>query len=126
MCSSVYSDDDHHFAVQSELIPVAANWKNIGSALGLNLDVIDNIDTSYSGDPHACLSLMVTEWLKRNYNVEKFGEPTWKRLVEVVGHPAGGANVALARKIDRRHKTGGMSSGFLNVDTNLYIITDMV
>lgn len=115
------SDDDHHFAVQSELVPVAANWKNIGSALGLNLDVIDNIDTSYSGgDPHDCLSLMVNEWLMRNYNVGKFGEPSWKRLVEVVGHPTGGANMALARKIGRRHKTGGMSSEFLNVDTSLY------
>ena len=56
----------------------------------------------------------------------KFGEPTWKRLVEVVGQPAGGANMALARKIGRRHKTGGMSSGFLNVDTTLYIISVMV
>ena len=51
-----------------------------------------------------CLSSMVTEWLKRNYNVKKFGEPTWQWLVEAVGDPAGGANTALARKIGRRHK----------------------
>ena len=38
---------------------------------------------------------MVKEWLKRNYNVEKYGEPTWQRLVEVVVHPAGGANPGL-------------------------------
>ena len=50
---------------------------------------------------------MVTEWLKRNYNVRRFGEPTWQKLVEVVGHPAGGANKALARDIARRHKAGG-------------------
>ena len=44
----------------------------------------------------------------RNYNVERFGEPTWQRLVEAVGHPAGGANMALARDIARRHRAVGM------------------
>ena len=43
----------------------------------------------------------------RNYNVEQFGEPTWKQLVEAVGHREGGANMALAREIARRHKAGG-------------------
>ena len=52
---------------------------------------------------------MVAKWLKRNYNVKKFGEPTWQRLVEVVAHPAGGANMALARDMARRHKNRGMS-----------------
>ena len=55
---------------------------------------------------------MATEWLKRNYKVEKFGEPTWQRLVEAVGNPAGGEDMALARKIAGRHKAGGMSSGY--------------
>ena len=51
---------------------------------------------------------MVIEWLKRNYNVRKFGEPTWQKLVQAVGHPAGGANMALAREIARRHRARGM------------------
>ena len=46
----------------------------------------------------------------RNYDVQKFGEPTWQRLVEAVGHPAGRANMAHAEKIAKRHKAGGMSS----------------
>ena len=40
----------------------------------------------------------------KNYNVERFGEPTWQQLVEAVGHPAGGANMTLARNIVKRHK----------------------
>ena len=51
---------------------------------------------------------MVTKWLKRNYNVKRFGEPTWQKLVEAVGHPAGGANMATARDIAKRHKAGGV------------------
>ena len=53
---------------------------------------------------------MVTEWLKRNYNVERFGEPTWQWLVDVVGDPAGGAHMALAREIARSYKLEGMIS----------------
>ena len=50
---------------------------------------------------------MVTEWLKRNYNIKKFGEPTWQRLVEAVGDSAAGANASLAIKIAIKHKAEG-------------------
>ena len=104
--------DDDLFDVKSELTPVAANWKSIGIALRLKHNILESTQAENSGNPTACLTSMVTEWLKRNYNVKKFGEPTWRKLVEVVGHPAGGANMALARDIARKHKTGSMSSGY--------------
>ena len=100
--------DDDLFDVQSELIPVTAKWRNIGTALQLKSDVLESIQAGSGGDPPACLALMVTEWLKRNYNVKRFGEPTWQKLVEVVGHSAGGANMTAARDIARRHKAGGV------------------
>ena len=55
---------------------------------------------------------MVTEWLKKNYDVERFGEPTWQWLVDAVGDPAGGAHMALAKNIARRHKLRGVLSGY--------------
>ena len=106
------------FEVQSELLSVATNWRSIGVALGLKPNFMQKIDTQYSGDSHVCLLWVVMEWLMRNYNVEKFGEPTWQRLVEAVGHPAGGDNMALARKVAMRHKTGGLSSGSFIVTVN--------
>ena len=90
--------------MQRELISVAANWRSIGIALRLKPDVLENIETRYNGDPRKCLSSMLVEWLKRNYNVEKFGDPTWQWLVEAVGDPAGGANTALAMEIATKHK----------------------
>ena len=96
--------------MQSELNPVAAKWKNIGVALQMKTDTLESIQVGNGGDPAACLTSVVTEWLKRNYNVEKSGEPTWQKLVEAVGHPAGGANKALARGIAKRHKAGGTST----------------
>ena len=113
-------DLNHLFDVQVELILVAANWKSIGLLLRLKPDVLENIDTKYSGNPHVCLSAMVKEWLIRNYNRKVYGEPTWQRLVEVVGHPAGGANMELARDMATRHKAEHMSSKYPIVNTTWY------
>ena len=109
MFLTVYTSDldDDHFDVQSELIPVATNWRNIGLALRLKHKILDGIQAENSDDATVCLTLMVRDWLMRNYNVKRFGEPTWQNLVEAVGHPAGGANMALARKIARKHKARG-------------------
>ena len=96
--------DDDLSDVKRELTPVAANWKSIGIALQLQSNILDRIEAGNSGDPTACLTSMVTEWLKRKYHVNRFGEPTWKQLVEAVGDPAGGNNKKLARNIARRHK----------------------
>ena len=101
-------DIDDLFDVQSELNPIAANWKNIGLALRLKPDLLETIEAAKTGNPPACLSVTIKEWLKRNYNVRKFGEPSWQHLVEAVNHPAGGANVALATKIAKNHKAKGM------------------
>ena len=105
-----YLDDDDLFDVQKELIPVSAKWRSIGIALRLKPNILDGIKAENSGDPPACLTSTVTEWLKRNYNVKRFGEPTWQKLVEAVAHPTGGANMALARDMARKYKAGGMFS----------------
>ena len=94
--------------MQRELNPLAARWKSIGIALRLKPNELDTIQAGNNSDPTACLIQTVTKWLNRNYNVEKFGEPTWRWLVEAVSDPAGGANMALAREIARRHRAGGM------------------
>ena len=110
-CLAAHSDLDDLFDVQKELIPVSAKWRSIGIALRLKPNVLDGIEARYSGDPPACLTSMVTEWLNRNYNVKRFGEPTWQALVRAVSDPAGGANMAHARDMATRHKIGGESGG---------------
>ena len=58
-----------------------------------------------------CLSEVIANWLKKNYNTEKFGLPTWRWLVEVVADPAAGNDRALAEVIARKHydSKGGKS-----------------
>ena len=96
---------------------MSANWRNVGIALRLDLNTLDRIHKENLGRISDCLTAMVTEWLRRNYNVTKFGEPTWQWLVEAVGHPAGGENMAHARDMAGRHKARGMCQLLLTLNT---------
>ena len=82
---------------------MVGSWKTIGRGLRLDSGRLETINESNPGKPKDCLSDMLTCWLKRNYNVERFGEPTWRAVVKVVAHPAAGDNCALAMSIAKQH-----------------------
>ena len=102
------------FDVRNKLTSVSAKWKSIGFALRLDPNTIDSIQDKNNSDPSICLTSVVIEWLKRNYIPKTRREPTWRWLVEAVGDPAGGANMALARDIASKHKAKGILNKFLN------------
>ena len=81
---------------------MAARWRSIGLALGLKSAQLDEIkiDNRNASD---CLTRVLTLWLKKAYNTEKFGEPSWELLARAVAHPAGGNNPALAEEIDMKY-----------------------
>ena len=95
--------DDDHFDILTEMMPVAGNWKTVGRGLRIDSGRLNMIQETNSGKPRECLSEMLTCWLNRNYNVERFGEPTWRAVVKVVAHPAAGDNCALALSIAEQH-----------------------
>ena len=70
---------------------------------------MESIQTKNSSDP-GCLTSVVKEWLKRNYNEKKFGPPTWQRLVKALSDITGGANMALASDIAKKYKATGISN----------------
>ena len=94
---------DDHFDILTEMMPVASSWKAIGRGLRIEPGRLETIQESNFGKPKECLSEMLTCWLNRNYNVERFGEPTWRAVVKVVAHPAAGDNCALALTIAKQH-----------------------
>ena len=100
--SSFLVDIDDLFTVSSELLPVAHKWKRIGLALRLDPDLLERIRQKNYTDVQDYLSDVLTEWLKKAYNTVRFGDPSWKLLVEAVAHPAGGNDCALAEKIARK------------------------
>lgn len=84
-------------------MPLAAKWKAIGMALRIKTGELNKIKSSCQGDPGECLTEVLTKWLQLNYDVEKYGKPTWQKLVEVVRDPAGGGDPALADSIANEH-----------------------
>ncbi len=82
------------------LTDVQSRYYEIGTQLCLKaLDSIKNRSTTDT----IAMGAVVEEWLKRNYNTEKLGPPTWKMLVKVVANPNGGNNYSLAKKIASEH-----------------------
>lgn len=61
------------------------------------------IEAKYQ-DPWERLCEVLMEWLKCNYNTEKFGMPTWRKVVEVVASSSGASDNALAEKIAKDHQ----------------------
>ena len=82
---------------------MAHRWYDIGLALGFKSSALDSIK-SKGHDVHELLRTMITEWLKMSYNVEMFGPPTWRRIVEAVRANSGGKNPALADTLARKYK----------------------
>ena len=86
--------------MKSQLEPVIDRWKHIGLALRLDPNQVKRIKKENS-DLEDCLTEVLTLWLQKNYNTEKFGEPSWEMLVRAVGHRSGGNDPALAGEISR-------------------------
>ena len=52
------------------------------------------------------LTGVLLAWLSQSYNTDKYGLPTWRRLVEAVDSPAGGNDHELAKAIASKHTSG--------------------
>ena len=64
---------------------------------------MDAIQRAFRQDIPQAFTEVLKVFLKHRYNVEKYGPPTWRKLVEAVDSPAGGNNHALAKKIAEHH-----------------------
>ena len=100
MLNHINAGIDDLFDVKSVLLPVVARWKGIGLALRLDPSQLDEIESDNRNSTD-CLTRILTLWLKKAYNTERFGEPSWELLARAVAHPAGGDNPALAKEIGK-------------------------
>ena len=86
--------------MKEKLKPVTDRWKHIGLALRLDPDELKKIEMERR-DPEDCLTESLHMWLKGNYDIERFGEPSWELLDRAVAHTSGGNNPALAKEITK-------------------------
>ncbi len=78
------------------LTDVQSRYCEIGTQLQFR--ALDTIKSRSATDGE-----VVEEWLKGNYNTDRFGRPALEMLVKVVANPNGGNNYYLAEKIASQH-----------------------
>lgn len=88
------------------MVALKASYYQFGIALRLSIRELDTIRKAFGQDVDQAFTEMLLAWLKHRYDVERFGPPTWRRLVEAANNPAGGNNHALAKKIANNHPPG--------------------
>lgn len=101
------TDSDDLFEVETEVGDIAPRWERVGKALYLPQEKLDLIKEKESADPKKCLSQVLQEFLKKNYNTDKYGLPSWRLLVVAVSHKEGGENAGLALTIAKDHLIDG-------------------
>lgn len=89
--------------MKTALLPLVDKWKEIGLALGFGPVVFDIIDAKCNGNVRLSLQEMLIEYVRNNYNTERFGNPSWKNLTIAIAHEAGGNDVEKAQEIAKDH-----------------------
>ena len=98
-----FVDEDDLFDVMSEIMSLCGRYLSLGRALRLKAGDLDAIRRENLHDANQALNDVLLLWLRQKYNVQKFGLPSWRMLVQAVDNPAGGNNHALAKKIAAKY-----------------------
>ena len=78
-------------------------YYDLGIALGFPPQELTAIQNRTIGNP---LAGVLLAWLNQCHETERYGLPTWRRLVEAVDNPTGGNNHELAKTIASKHPAG--------------------
>lgn len=86
-----------------EILSMKSSYYSLGLGLRLRTSDLDAICEKSSGDDKQALTSVLLLWFNQKYNVRKFGEPTWRMLVEAIDRESGGNDNKLAKKIASNH-----------------------
>ena len=103
-----FSAEDDFRDVRQEVADIKFTYYQLGRELGLPPRELDSIRTAYHQLIDQAFDEVLLVWLRQRYRVERYGPPTWQRLVEAVDSPNGGNHPALAMDIANRHPAPGM------------------
>ncbi len=83
---------------------VASNWFSVGLFLGIPYKLLEIYKLEDSLEES--IGMMVDAWLAGKQDVEAFGKPSWRKLVEAVASRSGGGHRRLAAEIAKAHPLG--------------------
>ena len=98
-----YTDEQDLIEVIEALDGVESKYYSIGLALRLRASDLDNIRANHGRIVREAMEQVLKSWLNLNYNDEKFGMPTWRKVVEAAHKRSAGNNHALAKAIAADH-----------------------
>ena len=99
-----YTVEDDVPAILKAVSSISGRYSSFLRILGLPESQLSEIRAECHDNPQECLQRGITCLLQDNFNSDKHGPLTWRRLVEAVADTAGGSNHKLARKIAAEHK----------------------
>jgi hypothetical protein len=103
LVANIAAFEDNFCKVYKEVIDIKPNYYEFGILLGLPPQEMNAVQKAFRQDiPQAFIEVLQI-FLKHRYNIQEYGPPTWRKLVEAVDSPAGGNNHALAKKIAEHH-----------------------
>ena len=94
------SEDDDWNVVVLKCDSLAARWEKLSAFLGLPKSLIDEIRGNHPGDLSCCWNEALSQWIKQNYNTEKFGKPSWRTLLVAISY----VDKRLFEKLAGEHK----------------------
>jgi len=103
LCPHFTAEDDIH-DVYDEVFTMAGKWHRVARGLRLSSSTMSLIASKSNNEPEDCLFKSLEVWLKKTYNTERYGNPSWRMLVNSIANPAGGADAALAEAIAKKHQ----------------------
>ena len=103
VCVCVNALGNDFMDVKLAVYDVMDRWQGVAHAIGLSPSQVRTIQAQHPGNIEGCLDESLYVWLRRAHNEEKFGPPTWKKLVEAVAARAGGQNRAVSLEIAKEH-----------------------
>ena len=106
--NNYFIDADDLAVVMEEVASLKSLYYSLGRALKLKISDLRAICDAYPSDSDAerALEDVLLLWLNQKYNVERYGRPTWKMLVEALDMKSGGNDHELAERIASRHPAG--------------------
>ena len=95
-------EDDFHDVLR-EVVSLQASYYQFGVELALPLRELDAIRKAFHENSNQAFTEVLRMWVMHRYNIEKYGPPTWRRLVEAVDRVTRGNDHELAKKIALNH-----------------------
>ena len=70
--------------VVTECHSIAAEWELLSAYLGISAKMIDIIKRDNSNKSLTCWNEALKQWIMRNYNTDKFDDPSWRSLLRAI------------------------------------------